>query len=77
MRQSNFPHGCIHGQRLYITGIIRSGRRIADVADADMAAFIVGYAVFKDSTDKAHTAVGVNIRTVCQRNTAAFLTAML
>ena len=66
-----------HGQRLDIAGIIGARRRIADVADADGAAFFVGNAFFKYRADKAHAAVGVNIYAVGQGHAAAFLSAVL
>lgn len=77
MGQRNLAEGRIDGKRLDIAGIVGTRRRIADVADADVAAQIFGDTLFKDRADQAHTAVGMNVMSVGQCNAAAFLAAVL
>jgi hypothetical protein len=77
MSQCQLSHRRVYGQGLDIAGIIGTCRRIADVADADGAAFFFRYAVGEDRADEAHAAERMDILAVSQGDAAAFLATML
>ena len=77
MGQRNLAEGRIYGQRLDIAGVVGTRRRIPDVTDTDVAAQIFGDTFFKYRADQAHATIRMNIMSIGQGNTAAFLAAVL